>query len=80
MRFLTAGELTLGVAKKYYVTLWSWIFPFLREFRKWLHNFFVRETIGCVHAFTVLAYTTMAYHLTLDPLSLFYTDSFFLGV
>ncbi len=69
MRFLAAGELTLGIARKCYVILWSRILPFLREFRKWLHNFFVRETIGCVHAFTVLAHTTMADLSTLDPLS-----------
>ncbi len=57
--------------------LWSEIFTFLREFRKWLHNFFVRRTTGCVHAFTVLAHTTMADLSTLDPLLLFDTDSSF---
>jgi hypothetical protein len=75
--FLAAGELTLGVARKYYVILWSRILLFLREFRKWLHNVFVQEMIGCVHAFTVLARTTMADLSTLDPLSSFDTDSFF---
>ena len=63
--------------RKYLIYLWSEIFLFLREFRKWLHNFFVRRTTECVHAFTVLAHTTMADVLTFDPLSSFDTDSSF---
>ena len=77
MRSLAAGELTLGVARKYFIYLWSEIFTFLREFRKWLHNFFVRRMTGCVHAFTVLTHTTMADLSTLDPLLLFDMDSSF---
>jgi len=77
VRSLAAGELTLGVARKYFINLWSEIFAFLKEFRKWLHNFFIRRTTGCVHAFTVLAHTTMADFSTLDPLLSFNTDSSF---
>jgi hypothetical protein len=74
VRSLAAGELTFGVARKYFIYLWSKIFMFLRKFRKWLHNFFVRRTTGCVHAFTVLAHTTMADISTLDPFLSFDTD------
>jgi hypothetical protein len=77
VRSLAAGELTSGVARKYLIYLWSEIFMFLREFRKWLHNFFVRRTTECVYAFTVLAHTAMADILTLDPLLSFDTDSCF---
>ena len=77
VRLLAAGKLTLCVARKYFVHLWSRIFLFLREFRKCLHKFFVRETIECVHAFTVIAHTTMADLSTLNPLSSFDTDSSF---
>ena len=76
--FLSAsGELTSGGVRKYFIYLWSEIFLFLREFRQWLHNFFVRRTTECVHAFTVLAHTTMADVSTFDPLSSFDTDSSF---
>ena len=77
MRCLAAGELTLGIARKYFIYLWSEIFAFLREFRTWLHNFFVRGMTGCVHAFTILVHTTMADLSTLDPLLSFDTDSSF---
>ena len=77
MRCLAAGELTLGIARKYFIYLWSEIFAFLREFRTWLHNFFVGGTTGCVHAFTILVHTTMADLSTLDPLLSFDTDSSF---
>jgi hypothetical protein len=74
---LAAGEMTFSIARKYLIYLWSEIFMFLREFRKWLHNFFVRRTTECVHAFTVLAHTTMADISNLDPLFSFDTDSSF---
>jgi hypothetical protein len=75
VRSLAAGELTFGVARKYFINLWSEILAFRREFRKWLHNFFYRRTTGCVHAFTVLAHTTMADLSTLDTFLSFDTDS-----
>jgi hypothetical protein len=77
LRLLGPGVFTLCVVRKYVVNLWSWIFLFLREFRKHLHKFFVQETIDCVHAFTVIAHTMMTDLLTLDPLSSFDTDSSF---
>ena len=77
LRLLGPGDFTLCAARKYVVNLWSWIFLFLREFRKHLHKFFVRETIVCVHAFTVIAHTMMADLLTINPLSSFDTDSSF---
>jgi len=77
MRSLAAGELTLGVTRKYFIYLWSEIFAFLREFRTWLHNFFVQIMTGCVHVFNIIVHTTMADLSTLDPLLSFDTDSSF---
>jgi hypothetical protein len=50
---------------------------FLREFGKCLHKFFSCEMLDSVHAFPLLAYTTMADRLTHNPLSSFDTDSSF---
>ena len=77
VRLLAAREFILLIARNYCVDLYSWLFVSLREFRKCLHKFLVRETIECVHAFTVIAHTTMADLLTLDPLSSCDTDSSF---
>jgi hypothetical protein len=70
VRFLATGELTLGIARKYYVTLWSQTLPFLREFRKWLHNFFVRETIGLQPCMPSLSLHTQPWRI-FRPLILF---------
>ena len=77
VRLLADCEFTLCVARKSLVTLCSRIFSFLREFRKWLAKFFVRDTIECVHAFTCIALTTKADLPTFDALLSFDTDSSF---
>jgi hypothetical protein len=78
VRLLAAQEFTFLTVRNSCVDLYSWLFMFLREFRKCLHKFFARETIECVHAFTAIAHTTMVDLLTLDPLLSFDTDSSFL--
>jgi hypothetical protein len=42
-----------------------------------LHIFLIERTITSVHAFTVLAHSTMASLMDFDPLSSFDTDSSF---
>ncbi len=74
VRLLAAREFTFSTARNYCVDLYSWLFIFLREFRKCLHKFLVRETIECVHALTAIAHTTMADLSTLDSLLSFNTD------
>jgi hypothetical protein len=77
VRILAAQEFTFLNARHSCIDLYSQLSPFLRELRKCLHKFFFRERIECVHAFIVIAHTMMADLSTLNPLSLFDTDSSF---